>query len=162
MKELRHKEFKKNKDKSKKNKTNELTHQEEHKANQTSQKRARSKSQSGNNPWKQPNVGREWSAREGSSSSHDSSWNQGRSNWQQGWASDLHSYTGSHPDPNVSNYFQQNWQSYPAPSNFSWPFASSSSSGASSSRDIQAYRSSDGSRGPASLRSRQQLPDDHF
>ena len=152
----------KNKDQSKKNRTGNQSAQEKKQAHQASHKRARSQSHPGNNPWKQPNVGKEWNTREGSSSSYNSSWNPTHSNWQQGWAPDSYSFRGYHPDPNVSSHLQQHWQSYPATSSSHWPSASSSSSGASDSRNIQTHRRNEGSRGPPPPRFKQELPDDHF
>jgi hypothetical protein len=159
--DLKHKAFKKNKDKAAKNKPTTKTHQEEDKAKQNSQKRARSSSQT-NNPWKHPNVSKDWNTFKGSSNSHELHWNQANSYWQQGWASDPYSYSGFTSTPSFDRSYQQHWQQYPAPDNSFWTPASSSSSGATGSRDIQANRSSEGSRGPPSLRSRQELPDDHF
>jgi hypothetical protein len=75
---------------------------------------------------KQPNTSKEWNTREESSSSHDPSWKQGHSNWQQGWASAPYSASGHHSYPNVSTHSQQNWQSYSAASSSQWPTASSS------------------------------------
>jgi hypothetical protein len=162
LKERRNKEFQKNQDKHKRSKSQGPNKQKEQGSHQASQKRARSKSQTGGNPLKQPNTSKEWNTREESSSSHDPRWNQGHSNWQQSWASDSYSYRGSRPDLNVSTQLQQYWQSYPVTSNPSWPTASSSSSGAPDSRNTQAHRRNDGSRGLAPPRSKQELPNDHF
>jgi hypothetical protein len=161
LKVRRHNESMKNKDQSKKNRTGNQSTQEKKQAYQASHKRARSQSHQGNNPWKQPNVGKEWNTREGSSSSYNSSWNPTHSNWQQGWAPDSYSLRGYYPDPNVSSHYQQHWQSYSTASSSHWPSASSSSSGASDVRNIQNYRN-EGSRGPPQPRFKQEPPDDHF
>jgi hypothetical protein len=104
QKERRNKEFQKNQDKHKRNKTHELNPQKEQSSHQASQKRARSKSQTGGTPWKQPNTSKEWNTREESSSSHDPSWKQGHSNWQQGWASAPYSASGHYSHPNESTH----------------------------------------------------------
>ena len=162
LKERRNKEYQKNKDKSKKNKTYDRNTQEERSTHQASRKRARSKSQSGNNSWKQPNVGKEWNTREGSNSSYDSGWNQRHSNWQQGWTPAPYNVSGYHSYPNVSTHLQQYWQSFSATSNSSWPSASSSSSGASDLRYTQTYHRNEGSKEFASPRSKREPPDDLF